>query len=78
MVLGGEHVDDRHRGEASQLLHERVGTGADADRRHVAGEDIGGVAHGLAPGHLRVLLAQDHGMAAELVHARLEGDPRPR
>ena len=48
VMAGGEHVEDRHRGVRGELLEQRVGAGADADRRHVAREDARGVADRLA------------------------------
>ncbi len=45
---------------------------------HVAGEDVGGVAQRLAARELQLVGAQHDGMAAELVHADLEGQARAR
>ena len=78
VVQRGEHVEDGDRGVRGELLEHRVGSGADAERGDVAGEDVGGVAQRLAAGELQVVGAQHQRVAAELVDAGLEGEPGAR
>ena len=78
VVGGGEHVEDGDRGVGGQLLQDRVGAGPDPQGRDLTGEHQSGVAGGLAARELGLAGAQDHGVAAQLVYAHLEGHARAR
>ena len=74
MVVVGEAVDDRHRGEPRQLLDVGVVEGADHDAVDVAREHARGVADRLAAAELDVARRQEEGVPAELRGTR----PRTR
>src|SRR4051812_27341710 len=78
VVLRREHVDHRHARVRGELLDHRVRSGANADGVNEARQYERGVAPGLAAGDLRLALAQQRGMPAELVHAHLEREPCAR
>ena len=78
MVARGQHVEDGHGGVRGELLEQRVGPGAHADRRDVPRQDERGVADRLAAGELQLALAEHHREAAELVDAGLERHARAR
>ena len=76
--LGGEHVDHRDRAVLGELLEHLVRPGAHADGGDVAREHERRVAHRLAARELQLVGAQHDGVAAELVHADVEREPRAR
>jgi hypothetical protein len=78
VVSGGEHVDHRDQRGLGELGNGLVRSGADRDRRHIAGEDAGRVADRLAPGELQLLAPQHDRGAAELGDPDLEGDAGAR
>jgi hypothetical protein len=78
VVIGGEHVHHGHRRVLRQLLHRPVRARADGDHMHEPGEHERGVAHRFASRELHLALAQHERVAAELVHADLEGHAGPR
>jgi hypothetical protein len=78
MVLGGEHVHDRHGRVLGELGDRPVRAGAYADRVDVAREDDRGVADRLAARELQLVAAQDDRAPAELADADLEGHARAR
>ena len=78
VVQGGQGVDHGDRRLARQLLDLLVGPGADHDRVQIAGQHPGGVGDRLATGELQFVPSQDQRRRAQLGHADLEGDPRPR
>ena len=71
----GEAVDDGDVGIPGQLLHLLLGVGADHDAVAVAGEHPGGVLHRLAPADLALPAGEEEGVAPQLEHAGLKGDP---
>src|SRR3712207_5997107 len=74
-VVGvGEAVYDGDLGGLGELLDLLVVEGPDHDGVYVAGEDAPGVRRGLPLADLYLLRQQVEGVAAELVHADLEGD----
>jgi endonuclease/exonuclease/phosphatase family metal-dependent hydrolase len=77
MVLAREHVHNRYGGVRRELLQRLVGAGPHADSVHVARQHQGGVPRRLSPRELELVLPEHHGMASELVHGDLEGDPSP-
>src|SRR3954454_16652782 len=73
MVIG-EPVYNGYVGCCGELRELLVVEGADHDSVYIAGEHRAGVRRGLALAHLYLLRTEGQGMAAELVHADLEGD----
>ena len=71
----GEGVDHRHTRMGGELLDDGMGEGADHDHVHHPRQDPGAVGDGLAAAELGVPGGEEDGMAAELGHAGLEGDP---
>ena len=78
MVIVGEAVDDGHARPLGQLVDVGLRERADHDRVEVAREHHRRVAHGLAAAQLELALRQVERVAAELVHADLEGHARAR
>ncbi len=70
-----EGVDHRDLRAGRQGPHRLVAEGPVRDPRDVAGEDAGRVLDGLPAPELQVLGAEVEGLAAELDHGDLEGDP---
>src|SRR3990172_8667581 len=73
-----EAVDHGDAGPLREFDHVLMPEGAEHDAVHIPGEDARGVRDGLAAAQLRVLGVEVHGVPAELGHADLEGDARPR
>ncbi|MNE40840.1 hypothetical protein D3C80_1348830 [compost metagenome] len=66
-------VDYGNRSEAGQLLHLIMTEGTDHNAVKVTGHHLSRVSNGLAAAKLDVIFAQEQRMAAELIHADLEG-----
>ena len=80
MVGVGQAVDHRDGGVPGQFLHRVLGEGADHHPVHVAGQDPGGVADGLAAGQLGLARGQVDGWppscampASKETRVRVEG-----
>jgi len=74
----GQPVDHGHGGVLRQVPHRPVGVGARHDGVHPPGEIPGHIGDALPRAQLDVLRGQVDGLAAELTHPDLEGDPRPQ
>ena len=71
----GQTVDHGDGGVFGQGLHLFLGKGADHDAITEPGEHPGGVLHRLVAADLAVLVGEVNGVAPQLVHAGLKGDP---
>ena len=71
----GQGVDHRGRRAGAETLHGIMVEGADHDDVHHARHHPRTVLHRFATSQLGVAWRQEHGVAAELCHAGLEGDP---
>src|SRR6266545_710084 len=78
VVLVGEAVDHRHAGVRGETLDDLLLEGADHDEVAHARDHLPRVLDRLAPPELGVARVEVDRRAAELVHPRLERQPRPR
>ncbi len=78
VVRVGEPVDHRDLTIPGEVLHVRLGEGADHDAVHVAAHHVGGVPDGLADAQLDVARIEEHRLGAELLDADLEAHARAR
>jgi hypothetical protein len=69
----GERVEDRNGGAAHEDDEIVVGTEPGGDAVDVTAEDLRGVGQGLTTGQLEIARAEKGRVAAELLHAGLEG-----
>ena len=74
----GEAVDHRHAGVFGEALDDRLLEGADHHDVAHPRDHLGGVFDGLAAAELGITRVEVDGRAAELLHPRLEGQPRAR
>ena len=74
----GQGVDDGDVGISGELLHLLMLEGADHHAVEVARQDARRVLDRLAAPDLQVAVREEERLPAELEHARLEGDARPR
>src|SRR4051812_26369352 len=74
MMEIGEAVYHGDIGGPGELFEVFVIEGADHYGVYVTGEDASGIGGGLSLSYLELLRAQGEGVAAELIHADLEGD----
>ena len=71
----GETVDHRLASELREIENVLMGEDAGHDAVGERGKHTRGVGHRLAHAQLDLVVVQDHGEAAELEHADLEGHP---
>ena len=74
VLVIGKAVDDRNRTVLCKIYDVLVGEGSDHDTVNHAGQYVSCVMDGFATSDLDIVAGKEESVAAELVHADLEGD----